>query len=384
MVKRIGIFIDIPDGKRSRIEAEEHLSCLETVSDLKQKLEEAKAEAEFYKFRCEIKEEELEELRRSEKQKVEEAETDAEFYMFKCAAKDEDVEAAKGDAEYYKFKCDAKDEELEELRQSEKQKVEEAKADTEYYKFKCDAKDEELEELRQSQKELLDELKRAETRAKLHQRLIEELQILLDLDEPRRHAPAAGAVGEAFGNSDEIACDPEIWHPYGSLCSSCRDKEACVVEQILICLETVSDLKQNLEAAKGDTEYYKFRSDAKDEELDELRQSQKELLDELKRAETRAKLHQRLIEELQILLDEDEPRRHAPAAGAVGEAFSNLDEITCDPETWHPTTVCSRCRDEEACVVVLPCNHLCLCVVCELETDRCPDCRATKSGSVLA
>ncbi|KAF3329624.1 putative BOI-related E3 ubiquitin-protein ligase 3 [Carex littledalei] len=272
MVKRIGIFIDIPDGKRSRIKAKEHLSCLETESDLKQKLEEAKAEAEFYKFRCEIKEEELDELRRSEKQKVEEAKADAEFYKFKCAMKDE---------------------ELDELRQSENKKVEEAKADTEYYKFKCDMKDEELDELRQSE-------------------------------------------------------------------------------------------KQKVEEAKADNEYYKFKCDMKDEELDKLRESEKELLDELKRAKTRAKLHQRLIEELQLLLDEDEPRRHVPAAGAVGEASGNWDEITCGPETWHPTTVCSRCRDEEACLVVLPCNHLCLCLACELETDRCPDCRATKSGSVLA
>lgn len=84
---------------------------------------------------------------------------------------------------------------------------------------------------------------------------------------------------------------------------------------------------------------------------------------------------------LQILLDVDMPRRPALATPAnADEASPKWEEIACCSETGYLTAVCRRCGDEEACVVVLPCHHLSLCLTCESEASKFPDCGSAKSG----
>ncbi|XP_044484268.1 probable BOI-related E3 ubiquitin-protein ligase 3 [Mangifera indica] len=44
--------------------------------------------------------------------------------------------------------------------------------------------------------------------------------------------------------------------------------------------------------------------------------------------------------------------------------------------------MCRNCRKEEACVLLLPCRHLCLCTVCGSGRHTCPVCNSVKTGSV--
>ncbi|CAN6251727.1 unnamed protein product [Urochloa humidicola] len=43
---------------------------------------------------------------------------------------------------------------------------------------------------------------------------------------------------------------------------------------------------------------------------------------------------------------------------------------------------CRSCGGAEACVLVLPCRHLCLCAVCEGGVEACPVCAAAKNASL--
>ncbi|KAL5213705.1 hypothetical protein ABZP36_002857 [Zizania latifolia] len=45
-------------------------------------------------------------------------------------------------------------------------------------------------------------------------------------------------------------------------------------------------------------------------------------------------------------------------------------------------TSCRTCQHSEACVLLLPCRHLCLCRACEVAVDTCPVCAATKNASL--
>lgn len=44
--------------------------------------------------------------------------------------------------------------------------------------------------------------------------------------------------------------------------------------------------------------------------------------------------------------------------------------------------MCRNCGEEESCVLLLPCRHLCLCGICGSSVHTCPICRSPKNASV--
>lgn len=44
--------------------------------------------------------------------------------------------------------------------------------------------------------------------------------------------------------------------------------------------------------------------------------------------------------------------------------------------------MCRNCGEEESCVLLLPCRHLCLCGVCGSSVHTCPICSSPKNASV--
>lgn len=60
-----------------------------------------------------------------------------------------------------------------------------------------------------------------------------------------------------------------------------------------------------------------------------------------------------------------------PACADDGDAASMASAACC----------CKACGEGGACVLLLPCRHLCLCRACEGAVDTCPVCAATKNAS---
>jgi E3 ubiquitin-protein ligase BOI-like protein len=76
-------------------------------------------------------------------------------------------------------------------------------------------------------------------------------------------------------------------------------------------------------------------------------------------------------------------------AGAIGGACEGdaEDMQSCCFEALASRTTalsasCRACGGRDACVLLLPCWHLCLCLSCEPGVDSCPVCAAAKNASL--
>ncbi|XP_075523026.1 putative BOI-related E3 ubiquitin-protein ligase 3 [Primulina tabacum] len=80
-------------------------------------------------------------------------------------------------------------------------------------------------------------------------------------------------------------------------------------------------------------------------------------------------------------------RRHAEEAASIDDTQSccgETDQRTLAKRTSTDGryTICRSCGEEESCVLLLPCRHLCLCTVCGSSLNICPLCKSPKTASV--
>uniref|UniRef100_A0A0A9AQI4 RING-type domain-containing protein n=1 Tax=Arundo donax TaxID=35708 RepID=A0A0A9AQI4_ARUDO len=53
-------------------------------------------------------------------------------------------------------------------------------------------------------------------------------------------------------------------------------------------------------------------------------------------------------------------------------------------ERTYPSLVCKLCSDNHACMLILPCRHLCACKSCGANLATCPICYSAKVDSIEA
>jgi E3 ubiquitin-protein ligase BOI-like protein len=53
-------------------------------------------------------------------------------------------------------------------------------------------------------------------------------------------------------------------------------------------------------------------------------------------------------------------------------------------ENAHPTSICKVCCASDACMLILPCLHLCACKLCVGNLNVCPICNSAKANVIEA
>ncbi|KAL5717330.1 RING-type E3 ubiquitin transferase [Ranunculus cassubicifolius] len=118
----------------------------------------------------------------------------------------------------------------------------------------------------------------------------------------------------------------------------------------------------------------------------ELEQRAAQLRVEAQVWQNKARKHESIAAALQVQLQQammslgaQNNNREEECSGAEDAESAHVDPER-EKESDRPS--CKACRKSVACVVLLPCRHLCVCTKCNSEVDTCPVCFAYRSASV--
>ncbi|CAN6238269.1 unnamed protein product [Urochloa humidicola] len=96
-----------------------------------------------------------------------------------------------------------------------------------------------------------------------------------------------------------------------------------------------------------------------------------------------AETHEAVAAGLRAALDSALVAQPADGSDDAEDARSCCDEREGAAEaSGRARAACVSCGGAEACVLVLPCRHLCLCGVCDAAVEACPVCDAAKNASL--
>lgn len=130
----------------------------------------------------------------------------------------------------------------------------------------------------------------------------------------------------------------------------------------------------------------------KNEEIAKAANRTMELQDFLKRMEIENQTWQRVAKENEAMVASlnctiQRLRETASNAAEDAESCCCLEGEKETAETWDQETrkmVCRCCNSRNACVIMLPCRHMCSCKDCEVILDYCPVCKMIKKASIEA
>ncbi|KAL3845166.1 hypothetical protein ACJIZ3_002569 [Penstemon smallii] len=94
----------------------------------------------------------------------------------------------------------------------------------------------------------------------------------------------------------------------------------------------------------------------------------------------RAKYNENMINALNLTLQQQVYYAQSKDSKEEGCGDSEIEDTAscCNEKQEKSMMICKVCRVNEACMLLLPCKHLCLCKICESKSSLCPMCRSSK------